>query len=144
MKHFQALIILLAALLVSSCSALSGRPVINAAQPTAGKATVTAQIISTVTNQPLADTMIRLAPINRDLVDNQPIFILNESASPGARTDANGNVVIANVEPQEYVMIVSSDMGDNSVVLDGPDTAKIWLLERDKILEIGQVRVEYP
>jgi hypothetical protein len=140
----MTILIGLLALLLTTCSGLTGGPTIQAPQPAAGKATITARIISTVTNKPLADTMIRLAPINRNLIDNQPIFLLNESTSPGARTNANGDVVIANVDPQEYVMIVSSDMGDHAVVTDKPDIAKVWKLESGKVLNVGEIRVKYP
>lgn len=142
-RHLRILIVIMMVVL-TACTGTFNRTATNSPPPAAGKSSIAARIISTVTNKPLANTMIRLAPVNRNLIGNEPIFLLNETSSPGARTDAEGNVLIANVDPQEYVMIVSSDIGDNAVVTESPDKAKIWQLEKDKVLEVGEIRVKFP
>ena len=141
-KYLRLCFVLICMTLISGCTGIGSQA--NVPTPLAGKTSISARIISTVTNKPLVDTAIRLAPINRNLIGNEPIFLLNEATSPGARTDANGNVLIANVDPQEYVMIVSSDMGTHAVVTESEDKAKIWLLESGKVLNIGEIRVKYP
>lgn len=141
-RHWLSLIASM--LFLVACSQPNSGATTNVAQPQAGKATVTARLFSTVTNQPISNTMIRLAPITRHPETNAPIFVLDEALSPGARTNNLGQVVIANVDPTEYVMIVSSDLGDNAVVTETEDTAKIWVLEAGKISDLGEIRVKWP
>ncbi len=142
LNRFAALVLAIA--MFAGCSAPAQSPAAkNAPAPPIGKSTVVGRVISTVTNKPLVDTMIRLAEVDRTVVKDDAIYLLNEAFSPGHRTDNDGNFVIVNVDPKEYVVIISNDLGRNAVVQkDGK--AATWTTEAGKVLDVGEVRINYP
>jgi hypothetical protein len=113
--------------------------------PEAGKATVTGQIISSRTSQPLAQRVVRLGEvINEDLGDGDRPFVFNEATSPSARTDAEGRFVIANITPGEYVMVIANDLGDNLIITTSAGTAEVWKADGGQVLNVGSLRVDFP
>jgi hypothetical protein len=120
-----------------------------AAAPTTApdRTTVVGQIISTRTNQPITNTSVRLAQVYRQPgSDAEGAFVLDEARSPGSRTDGSGRFVIANIGVEEYVLMISTDMGQHMIVTEGPgiDKAKIWKTEAGKVIDLGEVRVDFP
>lgn len=154
------LVVALAAMLVSCSSAAPAgvSPAGGAGQPAAGadapvpttapdRTTVVGQIISTRTNQPIPNTAVRLAQVYRQPgSEAEGAFVLDEARSPGSRTDGSGHFVIANIEVSEYVLMISTDMGQHLVVTEGAgvDKARIWVTEAGKVLDLGAVRVDFP
>ncbi|HWQ15656.1 MAG TPA: hypothetical protein VNL77_22840 [Roseiflexaceae bacterium] len=111
------------------------------------RTTVTGRIISTRTNQPLPDTVVRLAEVTRAPEDpSDGVYLLDEARSPGGRTDASGQFVIANIPAKEYVLIISSDDGRNAIVTQnsGSGEARVWSTEAGKVVNFGEVRVDWP
>jgi hypothetical protein len=114
--------------------------------PDAGKTTVIGQIISTRNNQPITGTAVRLAQVYRQPgSEKEGAFVLDEARSPGGRTDEAGRFVIPNIAAEEYVLMISTDMGQHVIVTEGAnDKAKVWQTEAGQILNLGAVRVDFP
>jgi hypothetical protein len=150
----SALLLLLAACASTPATSPAATPaptgqtavsVAPAADPDPDKASVAGQIISTRTNAPLANRVVRLAEvIDEDFGDGDRPFVFSEAFSPGARTDADGRFVIANIPAKEYVMIISNDMGENLVVTAANGQAEVWNAAAGVVLDVGAVRVDFP
>lgn len=111
--------------------------------PEPGKVTVTGRVFSITDGKPIPHISVHLAEVkNFDTSNSSPIFILNESDSPSAFTDPDGHFVIANVAPQEYVVVVGSINVLYAIVTETPDKAKVWKTAENQVLDIGDLRVE--
>jgi hypothetical protein len=109
--------------------------------------TVTGRIISTRDGQPIPDTLVRLAEVTRAPDDpNDGVYLLDDARSPGSRTDAAGRFIFANIPAMEYVLIISSDDGNTAIVTQGSGSgdARVWSTEAGKVVDFGDVRVDWP
>ena len=108
-------------------------------KPKAGKAMVTGKVISTYTTQPL-ETSVWLAEVHRQ--GDQAVYVLDAVSSPGIHTDENGTFVLANIAPQEYVILIGDPEGQNEVVVDSTGKAKVWNIPADQIFDTGELKVK--
>jgi hypothetical protein len=106
--------------------------------PESGKAVVTGKIFSTTSNQPLKTT-VWLAEVHRQ--GDQAIYVLNAVSSPGIYSDDKGVFVLANITPQEYVIVVGSPEGQNEVINDDSGKAKVWNIPANQIYDVGELKV---
>jgi hypothetical protein len=156
MKQLVLFVVLSALLVACGSGAPAVGPATTAGQsaateggvptPEAGRTTVIGQIISTRTNAPITGTAVRLAQVYRQPgSDQEGAFVLDEARSPGGRTDDSGRFVIPNIGAEEYVLMISTDMGQHVIVTEGSnDKAKVWKTEAGKVLNLGAVRVDFP
>jgi hypothetical protein len=135
----RVLILALLALLLAACQADEDAttPVPTLAP---GKATVIGRVVADETSQPIPRRPVWLSEVVRQ--GDQAIFVLNTISSRSSPTDRQGRFVIANVDPKEYVIVVGDPhSNDYAIISEAPDTARVWKLEADKILDVGELRV---
>lgn len=110
--------------------------------PEAGKATVTGNVISSTTNEPLSDFIIRLAEVVRPPEEQGgDIFILDQAFSPGTKTDSSGVFIFENIDPKEYVIVVG-DIERTYEVVSGEDgLPMVWDAVSDEVTDFGEIRV---
>jgi hypothetical protein len=105
-----------------------------------GKAMVIGRVIADKSGQPISKQPVWLAEVRRQ--GDQAAFMLNTSSSPFSPTDQQGGFVIANVDPQEYVIVVGDPhSSDYEIIAESPDTARVWKLQADQTLDVGELRV---
>ncbi len=113
-----------------------------AVEPEAGKATVTGQVITTKTNGPLKNTVVRLAEVHRDGEDGA--FLLDTAFSPGDITNDEGQFTFANIEPGEYVLVVGNvEFYDGYVII--PETSgrpKVYNFPAGQLTDLGSLTVD--
>lgn len=143
------ILVVLVSLVLAACStattpapAGTSSAAVDTPAPQAGKTTVIGRVVSTKTGQPMNQTTVRLAEVYKN--ENQEgAYVLDGATSPGGITNAEGSFTIANIDPHEYVIVVGDIYGAHTVVAD--ETAKkprIWNAEVDKVLDIGELRVD--
>lgn len=131
------------AVLLSGCTNLGGStpqaPAV--ARPETGKAAVTGKLTNSTNDQPLPDTIVRLAEVQRQAGDGA--YILDDGQSPGATSDAAGNFTFSNVEAREYVVIVG-DVGSGryTVIADDAGKPKVWDVKADNVLDLGTLEID--
>jgi len=108
-------------------------------KPQSGKATVTGKVISTISNEPLAES-VWLAAVTRQ--GDQGAYVLNATSSPSIYADENGVFVLANVDPREYVIIVGNPEGQNVVIPDSSGKPKVWDIKADQVFDTGELKVK--
>ncbi len=107
--------------------------------PNPGKATVTGKIFSTITNKPL-NTSVWLAEVHRQA--GQGVYVLDAVNSPGIYANDQGIFVLANVTPQEYVIVVGDPEGANEVITDETGKPKVWTVSAGQVLDTGELQVK--
>lgn len=105
-----------------------------------GKAMVIGRVVADETSQPIPRRPVWLSEVLRQ--GDQVIFVLNTISSRSSPTDRQGRFVLANVDPKEYVIVVGDPhSSDYAIISEAPDTARVWKLEADKTLNVGELRV---
>lgn len=137
------LVSLLVAFVAASCNKNPTQPPVPTATaisaPEAGKATVTGNVKSSVTDKPLGGTAVWLADVYWQ--DGEGAYVLDAVNSPGVYTDETGVFVFANVAAKEYVVIVGDPEGKSEVIAESNGDAKIWKIPADQIFETGELVV---
>lgn len=102
------------------------------------------QIISTTDNQPLKDTVVRLAKVFWDEEISEGAFVLQGGSSPAGITDEQGVFVIDGLEPANYVIIVGEVIGYHEIISESDGSAKIYSVIAGEALEIESLHVNLP
>ena len=102
------------------------------------------QIISTTDNQPLTNTVVRLAKVLWDDKSSEGTFVLSGASSPGDITDELGVFVIDELDPADYVIVVGDVIGYNEIISESDGSAKIYTIVAGEALEIESLRVNLP
>jgi hypothetical protein len=114
-------------------------PATSVPPPAAGKATVVGQVLSLNSRAPLANIPVRLAEVYRQ--GDQAAMVLDGAFSPGDITDDQGQFVIEDVAPGEYVIIVGDVTAEYEVIAEPPGKARVWELASDQVLNAGILQV---
>lgn len=109
--------------------------------PQSGTTTVAGVLVS-YDGVPYTDVIVRLAEVYRK--DGAAAFALDAAFSPGGTTNENGEFVIPNIVPGEYVMIIG-DPAVNYIIIDDPETgkARVWMAPLDGILDVGVLQIDF-
>lgn len=140
-KTIFILILLIVTILTSCTDSKSTAPKIIL---TPTKAALIGKVYTTYASktQPLAGTVVRLAKVfwNNDKTDGA--YVLEGGTSPSAITNQNGEFAFVNINPADYVIVVGDAEGDNEVIVETNGKAKIYIVESDKILDVGTLEVK--
>lgn len=110
--------------------------------PEPDRATVTGHVRSSITNEMLQATAVRLAEVYENEAGDAA-FVLDGAQSPGTLTDLNGRFIFRNVEARKYVLIVGNvEANDYEIIAASPTVAQVWTAEPGQILDVGEVVVE--
>lgn len=110
--------------------------------PEAGRAMVTGHVRSSVTNQMMQATPVRLAEVYYN-EEGDAAFVLSGAQSPGTLTDVEGRFIFQNVEPRDYVLVVGNvESGLYEIIAASPTEAQVWTAPADEILDVGELVVE--
>jgi len=119
----------------SSATAVPGTPL-------PGKASVVGHASALDTGAPLANIVVRLAPVLHLSPDgSNDTFVLDDANSPGTYANADGYFSFVNVDPKDYVIIVGDVNVHYAVATAAPDKAKVWQLSAGTITDVGEIRV---
>ncbi len=114
----------------------------NPTQPEAGKTIFKGRALNPQ-DVPWANTGVRLAEVVRNTEDpNNAAFVLSDSTSPGAVTDAEGYFIFANIPPVEYVLIVGDVYGKYKAILGDDLVTRIFSPTADQVLDVGDIKVD--
>ncbi len=109
--------------------------------PEIGKASVTGQIVGELTNEPMAETIIRLAEVYReDGSETEGAYVLDVAFSPGDISDDRGYILIENITPGEYVIVIGDPYGAYEIIENEDGTAKVWEMPIDQITDVGVIK----
>jgi hypothetical protein len=99
------------------------------------------RVISAVTNEPLAGTVVALAQVTRQ--GEEGAFVLNTASSPMNTTDVDGYFIIPQIPPGEFVIVVGDPYGVNTII-ENPDTqmAQTYFVEQGRVTEVGELVVD--
>ncbi len=97
------------------------------------------RVLSSITGQPIYRVRVAFAEVYRN--EETAIFVDDAAFSPSAETDASGRFVLSNLSPKEYVIVIGDPFGLNDVVRNPDGLPKIWNIEADQQIDIGDVRV---
>jgi hypothetical protein len=102
---------------------------------------VTGKVVSSITNQPLGETIVRLAEVVRQ--EGQAAFVLDTAFSPGVVTDADGNFSLVNIPAMEYVIVVGNVeiYQGYEILQDASGQALTYTVEAGEVLDVGELRV---
>lgn len=110
--------------------------------PQNGKATVTGKVIDVTSgsNTPMKDTLLRLAKIFGE--GEEAIYAFNESDSPGTYSDEEGFFVFENIEPGPYALLFTDANGGYRTILETSE--KIVTIEAlvDEISDFGEIKID--
>jgi hypothetical protein len=109
--------------------------------PAAGKSTVVGQVMSLNSDKPLAYQFVRLAEVVRQ--QGQGLYVLDIGFSPVGTSDANGNFIVSNIPPGEYVIIVG-DIATSLQRVDKDGLPVVFTAVADQVLDVGKIRVMEP
>lgn len=110
--------------------------------PQPDKAMMVGKIISLETGSPLTNVPVRLASVYRQ--GNDGAFVLDVSHSPGNFSQSDGNFVIEDINPGEYLIVVGEPENNNYVIFQDEDKKPVsYQLEANKVLEVGTLKVDY-
>jgi hypothetical protein len=108
-------------------------------EPEQGKAMVVGRLLSSQTQTALAQTAVRLAEVHRQ--GEEGAYVLDGANSPGAITNDQGEFVIPNIDPKEYVIVAGDVYAANDVVKEPTGKPKAWSINTDQVLNVGDVQV---
>lgn len=150
MNRFYLILSIVFILLMTACSGLTGSPSaggpsdvskhVAVPSPVAGKAVVAGKLTNKADNSPIADRLIRLAKIYGEGTDS--IYVYNESSDPGAYTTAEGYVVIPDVEPGLYAIILIDANGNYAPINESSEKIVTVNVEAGKTIDVGNVVVD--
>lgn len=110
--------------------------------PEPERATVTGRVRSSISNEMMQATPVRLAEVFENQVGDAA-FMLDGAQSPGTLTDVNGRFIFRNVEARKYVVVVGNvEANDYEIISASPTVAQVWTAEAGQILDVGEVVVE--
>lgn len=137
------ILVLVIALLLSACVQTDNSSAVTPpAKPQADKTTVIGRILDKKTGQPLPNRVLRLGEVIRKegAPDEEGIFIMDASFSPGARSDSNGYFIFENIESKEYVLLLEVLVDANYAVAKGDNDKPFrWQPEVGKVLDLGNI-----
>lgn len=146
MRRF-GIYVFLATFLLVACqqaapTAESYKTAIPPMPPKTGLVTITGRLVLDATLKPVPNMDIRLViahPPPADLWIDDPVN------PPGASTtDAEGYFTIENAPPGNYILVAGyQDYGLYGIIRSGPDTARLFELVADKLMELGDVKVVF-
>jgi len=139
-RYFLCMLILMLAL--GACSTTQATPQKSgptAPAPKSGTTTVTGRVLSSKTGLPLVEEPVRLAEVFYD--EGVPLFLLDAAFSPAAVSDPEGYFTFTDVEPKEYVLTVG-EFFSTWVPYKVDGEAKVYKLEADQILDVGEIQVD--
>jgi hypothetical protein len=111
------------------------------AAPVTGKATVTGKVMDVTNgNEPMADTLLRLAKIYGE--GEEAIYALNESDSPGIYTDKDGVFIFENIDPGPYTLLFTDSNGNYRTILESSEKIISIDANVDEISDFGVIRVD--
>ena len=110
--------------------------------PAPGKSIVTGEVLGIKDGKPFGNTPVRLAQVYRK--GEEAAYALDMAHSPSSISDVNGNFMILDVPPAEYVIIIGKPEDNNYVVYqDEGDTSKTYKIEADKVVDVGVLKSSY-
>jgi hypothetical protein len=108
-----------------------------------GETAIRGQIISSTNrSSPIKQVEVRLAKVYWSDDESDGAFLIDEATSPVTFTDDRGRFVFRNPEPRDYVIIVGDLYGQNVIVSNQEGSAKIYTLESDIVLDVGQLVID--
>lgn len=110
------------------------------ATPEDGKANVSGQIENSL-GEPYSHYNLRLAEVYWQ--DGKGAFVLDESFSPGAMTDPDGNFTILNVPPGEYVVMIGKPNNEYKAITDSQGLLKRIIITPGETLFLGTISFDY-
>ena len=146
-------IIWIAIIFLSGCANLNPNPdpkteilreYVDDIEVTQDKGAILGQVISNTEDQPLADTVVRLAEVFWNDDNSDGAFVLKGGASPGNITDENGVFVMEDLDPADYVIVVGEVIGIHEIVSEPDGSAKIFPVNAGEVLTIEPLRVNIP
>lgn len=150
MKRFYLILSVVFILLISGCSVLTGAPStggpsdvskhVAVPSPAAGMAVVAGKLTNKADNSPIANQLVRLAKIYGEGTD--AIYVYNESSDPGGYATAEGYVVIPDVEPGQYAVILVDANGNYTAINESAEKVLTVNVEAGKTIDFGSVTVD--
>lgn len=150
MKRFYLILSVVFILLITGCSALTGSPSTGGSSdvskhvavpsPAAGKAVVAGKLFNKADNSPIADRLVQLAKVYGEGKDS--IYVYNESSDPGAYTTMEGYLVIPDVEPGLYAVILIDANGNYAPINESAEKIVTVNVEAGKTIDVGNVAVD--
>lgn len=149
MKRLSLLLTILALLTLAACT--SAAPSTTTADATgktagasvptaqAGKGVVTAKITNKDTNTPAVSQLIRLAKIYGEGTDS--IYVYNESADPGEFTTEDGTLIITNVEPGPYAVILVDGNGNYAPIDESAEKILTVEVAAGQVVDLGNITI---
>jgi hypothetical protein len=138
-KKITPLALLIFILFLAACetSSLSNIP-----DPEPGMTTIAGRVVSNLTGEPVADTIVRFAEVYSN-DQGEKAYALDEAFSPGTMTDENGYFVVSNIAAREYVIVIGDPRTKYAFVTESSGQVKLWSAEADKVLQTGTINVDY-
>jgi hypothetical protein len=150
MKRPSTILFVVLVLLLAACSAANPSPVttkgtesVKASSiptPQPQKAVVTGKFINKNNNAAVADQLIRLAKIYG--TGTESIYVYNETADPGAYTAPDGTVIITDVEPGPYAIILVAPNGNYSPINESSEKILTVDASADQVIDMGDILVD--
>ncbi len=145
MKNKSFLLILtivtLAVMVLVGCQSFSKKPAIST--PTADKAIITGRLINATDGKPMSGILVRLAEVYRNDA-GEGSYVLDQALSPGTESDENGYYVFENLTPGEFVLVLGDPLVKYLIISEpNSEKAKVWKVEPGKILDIGELSVDF-
>lgn len=124
-------------------------PTATVPAPDKDKGTVTAVLYNQYLSQPYADRYIYLGHVSemQSASGGTPIpFVeLDIQADPFGHTDENGRLIISNVAPGKYALILLAPNLTQAPIVDPATGSNISVeIQPDKISDLGTVTVSFP
>jgi hypothetical protein len=113
------------------------------------RAAVVGSAVHATTGAPIANAVIRLAEvycpedIKPEEEETKCFIALDDAFSPSTYSDDNGFFEFLNIEPRTYGLMIGDIMGDNAYAVDANGDKIRYIVEADKVLDLGSVPVEY-
>lgn len=136
----QIITCLLMIIFLGACRGGISEAVLKPPTPEPGKASVQGRVISGLTDEPMGETIVRLAEVVRQ--GDRGAYVLDGAFSPGDITDENGVFLIENVEAMEYVIVVGDVESIYEVIPDDSGKPKVWNAVVDEVLLVGDLVVD--
>ena len=119
-------------------------PTVVQSTPLPDRTAITGRILSlqSTSSAPISGVVVRLARVfwNEDKSDGA--FAVEAAQSPSTITDANGAFFLGDLEPADYVIVVGDLEGDNVIISEGGEKARVFSTHPGEILKVGDLRVD--
>jgi hypothetical protein len=136
-------VVILAAIFLTGCQKLFKSKGPTIATPTADRAVITGRLINVTSGKPMSGVLVRLAEVYRNDA-GEGSYVLDQALSPGTESDEDGYYVFENLTPGEFVLVLGDPLV-RYLIINEPNTEKpkVWKVEPGKILDIGELSVDY-